>query len=166
MELKNQGVKLFQGRDTNGAQKTMGEALDEMTKIKSPNQESKTLQGNICQNMALVYKQTDDFTNSLKMSEKALEADSTNWKAMTNKADIKSNFIHKLKGASTALEDLVIAYRESLKSCEEAYSAPKADKKSIDPIKHKILLKLAQVSKDPEEQMKAASDACQMSVDQ
>lgn len=75
LDFKNQGVKKFQAKDNAAALDLMGKSFDEIKKVQNPNQESKTLQANICQNTALIYKITEDFANSLKLSEKALEVD-------------------------------------------------------------------------------------------
>lgn len=70
LELKNQGVKQFQQKNKDEAKKLMHEALTEMNKIKDRSEkEVGTLQGNICQNVALIHKQSEEFADSLKMSE-------------------------------------------------------------------------------------------------
>ena len=70
LDLKNQGVKQFQQKNKDEAKKLMHEALDEMKKIQDrSDKEVGVLQGNICQNISLIHKQSEEFVDSLKMSE-------------------------------------------------------------------------------------------------
>ena len=70
LDLKNQGVKQFQQKNKDDAKKLMHEALENMKKIQDRSEkEVGVLQGNICQNVALIHKQSEEFSDSLKMSE-------------------------------------------------------------------------------------------------
>ena len=108
-ELKNQGVEKFKAQDKEAAKKLMHESLEELKKIQAADKTVNVLQSTICQNMALIHKQAEEFADSLKMSEQALEYDPTNWKALTNKADISANWIHKLGKESADVKEMMEA---------------------------------------------------------
>lgn len=68
----------------------MAKALEAVRKISNRTKDVCQLEGFTCQNIALIHKQNDANEESLKMSEEALKADPTNWKALTNRADLSS----------------------------------------------------------------------------
>lgn len=88
-----------------------------------------------------------------------METDPTNWKALTNKADINANWIHKLGKDTADMNELLDICKASLGDLDSASQVQGSDKKSIEPIRHSILLKLAQMSKEEDEALKFANEA-------
>ena len=68
----------------------MNKALESVRKISNRTKDVCQLEGFTCQNIALIYKTKDENEESMRMSEEALKADPTNWKALTNRADLSS----------------------------------------------------------------------------
>ena len=72
------------------------------------------------------------------MSEKALEADPNNWKALVNKAHIQSFLAHvelpMQKDDETAKEFTLNIHHAALEECFKAMTLPGAEKKSIQNI--------------------------------
>lgn len=78
--------------------------------------------------MALIHKQNDDFDESLAASVDALKADPTNWKALVNKADLKSRIAQvDQAGKDADKEALLATHKEALADSMTALGLPKAD---------------------------------------
>ena len=90
LKLKGDGVQSFKKKKLEKAKGELESALAEIDKIQNKNTDANLLEGQLCQNVALIHKQSDNLPESLKMSERALGADPNNWKALLNKADLSS----------------------------------------------------------------------------
>lgn len=159
MKFKQEGVKAFSKKvpDKEKALKAMTSALEEIKKVENRTADVVLLEGQICQNTALIHKQNDDLAASLEMSKQAFATDPNNWKALTNIADLSSQLADKDKPLDTNAQ--LEVHNKAVEDCLKAITLPNADKPSIDKALRPIYLKIASITTDQLEAIKALTGA-------